>query len=359
VILLPENLFYNTPAAGVIVVLSKRKPEARKGKIVLLDASRRFQKRRPKNHMAVDDLPLLAEAFHRCEAIEGDVTVITHEQAKGADYNLSPARWIRGSQRLEVSEIGSLADQMERLAASDVVRTDVLLNTLRRVSALSISESRASEESPPAGWEEGPLSAYIERPDYGYTESATTERIGPRFLRITDIQDGYVEWDGVPFCSCPPDVLHTKQLTPGDIVVARIGATTGKSFFIESCPQAVFASYLIRLRAKPDRLRPKYLYYYLQTEAYWTHIDRYKGDRLKGGVNIPVLESLPILIPPLVQQDRLIELLDTVQQKLTLVRESREVLDSLSHALLRFVESRNEAEALQLLLSSIAQPQVA
>ena len=41
VILLPDNLFYNTNAAGVIVVLSKRKPAARKDHIVLLNATRR------------------------------------------------------------------------------------------------------------------------------------------------------------------------------------------------------------------------------------------------------------------------------------------------------------------------------
>ena len=48
VILLPDNLFYNTSAAGIILVLSKRKPEARKGKIVLLNASRRVGKDSPR-----------------------------------------------------------------------------------------------------------------------------------------------------------------------------------------------------------------------------------------------------------------------------------------------------------------------
>ena len=51
VILLPENLFYNTNAAGIIVVLNKRKSAARKGKIVLLNASKRFEKGRPKNYL--------------------------------------------------------------------------------------------------------------------------------------------------------------------------------------------------------------------------------------------------------------------------------------------------------------------
>ena len=56
VVLLPDNLFYNTSAAGIIVVLSKRKPEARKGKIVLVNASRSVGKGRPKNYIPEEDI---------------------------------------------------------------------------------------------------------------------------------------------------------------------------------------------------------------------------------------------------------------------------------------------------------------
>lgn len=94
VILLPDNLFYNTTAAGVIVVLSRRKPVARKDKIVLLNASRRVKKGKPKNYIPEDDIRPLAAAFLRGEPVEGEVAVITREQAKEADYNLSPSRWV-------------------------------------------------------------------------------------------------------------------------------------------------------------------------------------------------------------------------------------------------------------------------
>lgn len=94
VILLPENLFYNTTAAGVIVVLNKRKPAARKGKIVLLNASRHFSKGRPKNYLPEEDLRPLAAMYVKGEPVEGELTVITRQQAEEADYNLSPGRWI-------------------------------------------------------------------------------------------------------------------------------------------------------------------------------------------------------------------------------------------------------------------------
>lgn len=94
VILLPENLFYNTTAAGVIMVLNKRKSAARKGKIVLLNASRHFSKGRPKNYLPEEDLRPLAAMYAKGEPVEGEIAVITKQQAEEADYNLSPGRWI-------------------------------------------------------------------------------------------------------------------------------------------------------------------------------------------------------------------------------------------------------------------------
>ena len=121
----------------------------------------------------------------------------------------------------------------------------------------------------PSGWEEGALEEYIERPEYGFTDSSNNDPLGTKFLRITDIQDGQVDWSTVPYCDCPRDVVASKRLRPGDVVVARIGATTGKSFFIDSPPhEAVFASYLIRLRTRATKLLPRFLYFYMQTATY-------------------------------------------------------------------------------------------
>ncbi len=97
VILLPENLFYNTTAAGVIVVLNKRKPAARKDKIVLLNASRHFSKGRPKNYLPEEDLRPLAAMYLKGEPVEGELAIITRHEAEDADFNLSPSRWVASS----------------------------------------------------------------------------------------------------------------------------------------------------------------------------------------------------------------------------------------------------------------------
>src|SRR6266849_6746558 len=98
---------------------------------------------------------------------------------------------------------------------------------------------------------------------YGHTASAVTRERGPRFLRITDIQNGNVDWDIVPSCDIAQEDIEKYRLSQGDLVFARTGATTGKSYLIRECPDAVFASYLIRVRASKE-IDPRYLDLFFQ-----------------------------------------------------------------------------------------------
>ena len=115
VILLPDNLFYNTSAAGVIVVLSKRKPPARQDTIVLLNASRHVRKGRPKNFIPEEDIRPLAAAFLKGEPIDGELAVITREQAAAADYNLSPSRWVGQTDATEIGSVSALVRELIEL----------------------------------------------------------------------------------------------------------------------------------------------------------------------------------------------------------------------------------------------------
>ena len=115
VVLLPDNLFYNTSAASIIVVLSKRKPEARRGRIVLVNASRRVGKGRPKNYIPEDDIRPIAAAFLKGKAVDGEVAVITREQAAEADYNLSPSRWVGQADLVAQRPIAEIIADMQCL----------------------------------------------------------------------------------------------------------------------------------------------------------------------------------------------------------------------------------------------------
>ena len=137
VILLPDNLFYNTSAAGIIVVLSKRKPVARKDKIVLVNASRRVRKGRPKNYIPQEDIRPLAAAFAKGEPVEGEVAVITREQAEQADYNLSPSRWVGQASSAKVGSVHALLKDL--LSLDDEARQ--LSRSLSKLLAGVVDES--------------------------------------------------------------------------------------------------------------------------------------------------------------------------------------------------------------------------
>jgi type I restriction enzyme S subunit len=134
--------------------------------------------------------------------------------------------------------------------------------------------------------------------DYGHTASATREPVGPKFLRITDIQDDRVEWDLVPYCRCGEKERDSSKLATGDIVFARTGATTGKSYLIRDCPNnSVFASYLIRVRLESGTL-PSYVAHFFKTPEYWRQISRSSTGTAQVGVNASSLKLLEVPLPP-------------------------------------------------------------
>lgn len=145
--------------------------------------------------------------------------------------------------------------------------------------------------------------------NYGYTVSASSERIGPRFLRITDIQNDHVDWDSVPYCKIEPAELPKYRLANGDIVFARTGATTGKSFLVKDPPVAIFASYLIRLRLLEKKLLPEFVYLFFQTAEYWKAIKEGVAGSAQGGFNATKLGALLIPIPSLTEQRRIVSIL--------------------------------------------------
>ena len=135
VILLPDNLFYNTSAAGVIVVLSKRKSVERKDKIVLVNASARVKKGSPKNYIPKEEIRPLAQAYLEGEPVEGEIAVITLDEAKEADYNLSPSRWIGQSERDDDSHsVRDLIVSLKQLSKEIVGADERLFTMLKRIA---------------------------------------------------------------------------------------------------------------------------------------------------------------------------------------------------------------------------------
>jgi type I restriction enzyme M protein len=119
VLLLPDNLFYNTPAAGIVVVLRRNKPKARKGKIVLVNASREFRKGNPKNHLTDDAIARIAAAYLKGEPEDGLVAVIDKTKVEENDYNLSPSRYISNGETKALREIPEIVKELATLKKTE------------------------------------------------------------------------------------------------------------------------------------------------------------------------------------------------------------------------------------------------
>ena len=221
---------------------------------------------------------------------------------------------------------------------------EIALERERKAALMDVLFSHGTKSEPrkqteigdiPESWEVVKLGDYCYKPDYGYTESANESPVGPKFLRITDIQNDAVNWENVPYCVCDEEIKEKYLLKIDDIVIARIGATTGKAYIIDidDCPEAIFASYLIRVRTKGNLL-PIFLAQYFRTNNYWRQIDQSKGGRLKGGVNIPILSHLVLPLPHLSEQQQIAEILQACDTKITALEQEVEHLDELFHAML-------------------------
>ena len=114
VILLPENLFYNTTAPGIILLLNRKKPSERKEQILLINLSKYFEKQTPKNALTDEGINIASEVYQIWESREKLSHVITLEDARKTDYNLSPSQFVDVGDKVEhrsVNEI--LADLTE------------------------------------------------------------------------------------------------------------------------------------------------------------------------------------------------------------------------------------------------------
>ncbi len=153
------------------------------------------------------------------------------------------------------------------------------------------------------------LAELAESVRYGYTASASDRPVGPHFLRITDIVPSQIDWDSVPFCEIDEKNRDRFSLAPGDIVIARTGATVGYAKLIRDNPEAVFASYLVRIRVDQEHADPGYVGRIVESGVYKKFVMSRVGGAAQPNANAKVLSAFRLPIPERVTQARIVEVL--------------------------------------------------
>lgn len=195
-------------------------------------------------------------------------------------------------------------------------------------------------------WRTVDLAEVADDISYGYTESASDEPIGPKFLRITDIVGGTVNWATVPYCPINEKDLAKYRLIPGDIVIARTGATTGANYTVrETDPKdVVFASYLIRYRIDRSRALPEYVGYCLRSSLWSSFVEGVSGGSAQPGANAKVLGGFEFDLPDLPEQRAIASVLSSLDAKIDLLHRQNKTLEAMAETLYRqwFVEKAEE-----------------
>lgn len=170
---------------------------------------------------------------------------------------------------------------------------------------------------------------------YGYTASADWEIEGPKFLRITDIQDYFINWSTVPQCPISDSDRRKYLLEIGDIVIARTGASTGSTFTLKDEVDAVFASYLIRYKIDNNIANPFYIGYLLKSSKWKEYVSSIIGGSAQPGANAKQFADFDFILPDKSKQGKIVDLLSAIDDKIENNLATNQTLEEIARTLFK------------------------
>ena len=135
VLYLPENLFYNTTAPGIVLFLNRAKPRTRQGKIFLVNASQIFEKGDPKNFIPDDSIQRIADTLIAWKEEEKLSRIVDHAELKNNDYNISPSRYIHTSDAETYRPIAEIVEELKTIEAEARETDKALKKILTKLGA--------------------------------------------------------------------------------------------------------------------------------------------------------------------------------------------------------------------------------
>jgi type I restriction enzyme S subunit len=220
-------------------------------------------------------------------------------------------------EKRKIAEIlGTMDDVFGKLERA-IEATDRLKHGLLQELFTKGIGRRTSRELP-EGWKNVTLGEIVEF-QYGITVSVPKDT-GTELLREADIEDdGSVDWAGIQHYPITANDYKDTSLKEGDVLIARFGSKAGRSCYIDRPIKAAFTSSLIRLQLTVP-LCQKFIYFFTQSPMYWDQIERKIRNQLNKVVYAHPLAKLTMPNPSLREQERIVEILDSVDKKKALLK---------------------------------------
>lgn len=154
-----------------------------------------------------------------------------------------------------------------------------------------------------------------------------------RYLRITDIDDyGNLLENDKKSVSSPE--IEKYILKEGDIVFARTGNSTGRTYYHEEKNgELAFAGFLIKFSLDESKVNPKYLKYFTVSKPYKQWVDNLSNGSTRGNINAKTFADCPIILPSRVQQDYLVRVLSSLEDKIQINNQINQELEAMAKTL--------------------------
>ena len=153
----------------------------------------------------------------------------------------------------------------------------------------------------------------IARFSYGYTDKAQ-EHGDTRFLRITDIaEDGTLKPDGAKYIQLNEE-SRKYLVKKGDLLLARTGATYGKTLYVPDDSPAVYASFLIKIELDNSKILNRYYWHFSKSNQYWRQAEKLVSKGGQPQFNTNAVERVVVPVPPIDVQNRIVIVLDNFEK---------------------------------------------
>ena len=153
------------------------------------------------------------------------------------------------------------------------------------------------------------------------------------YLRITDInEDGTLNKDGL--MSVEEEKADEYLLAPNDIVFARTGNSTGRTYFYEEADGIFcYAGFLIKFTLNPNKVNPRMLKYYTHSKAYYDWVHSFDTGGTRGNINAKTYGQMPVTLPSKERQDRIVEICKSLDDKIEVNKRINDNLEQQAQVL--------------------------